>query len=714
MTLSKSFLEEIEQVYGKDAKTIKKAFEFAKEKHAGQIRENGEEYIVHLVGTAKILVEMRADVETVVSGFLHDIIEDAGVSENEIEKKFGSVISNIVVALSKFENIKNSRLQNLDENENLRKMILTLGDDSRVAFTKLADRLDNMRSLGIKERIKQVKIAQETLDLFVPTAERLGMSKLRKELENLCFMYMFPEDYLETTNFIEENYKKREKITEDINEKLAELAQKQGIKNFRLQSRIKSNYSLFQKLQKKGKEGIYDVVAHRVIVKDVKECYAMLGAINEYWKPIEGRIKDYIAHPKKNLYMSLHTTVLYPTDGMAIPFEVQIRTEEMHNFCEYGMAAHWMYKEKGSDAQIDAKNLKMLNKMQENFAEKRAEDSVDIVKTGFYPNSIFVFTPKLNVIELDKGSITVDMAYAIHTAIGNRCTGAKVNGKMVPIDTKLRTGDLVEIICAQNSKGPSKDWLKIVAMDSTKNKINIWFRKNMRDEHIKKGKAILEQAAKAKGYAFSSLLEGEWVDGVFEKMKINDLDEIYAQVGYGSIPSSQIVNRLINLYEQAHKKEEKKVGKSFGTAKKSGDTDIFGLSGIMTKLAKCCTPIPGDEIVGYISRGSGITIHRADCPVVSSLEPDRMMSVSWGDKSQDEKYSAEMRILAKNSPGTFGAITNKLGENKININFVFADIAKTKSEEAVFNIGIDVSNKKELVDIINKLEAMPEVYKIIR
>ncbi len=720
MVMEQEFIDYINNLYGKDGEIIFKAFDFAEKKHKGQFRDTGDEYISHPYETAKILASMRADIPTVVSGMLHDCIEDTDCSEKEIYDNFGDEIGNIVVGASKIEPIKHARMQNLDENENLRKMFLTLSKDARVAFVKLADRLHNMRTLDVKTRVKQIKIAKETLDIYVPLAERLGMSRFKRDLENLCFKYIFPEEYVETEKFMEETYKKREHIIVDITNTIKKLAEEHGITKVRVQSRIKSNFGVFKKQQQKGKDGVYDIVAHRIIVEEVKDCYAMLGAVHNFWKPVEGRIKDYIATPKKNLYMSLHTTVLYPTENEegSIPFEIQIRTEEMHNFCEYGIAAHWIYKEKGSNSTKGEVNTTMLAMKKMQTAENKqqvddnAEEFMQIIKAGFYASKIFVFTPKLNVVELLDGANTIDMAYYIHSGLGNKCTGAKINGKMVPIDTKLKTGDIVEILTSPNSKGPSKDWLKIVKMQSTKDKINSFFRKEMKEENIKKGKVILEQAAKAKGYPLPSLLDDEWLPQLYEKLSMKDMNEIYASMGHGSLASLKVINRLVALYEQYTKPEEIKLNKVFTGDKRLKNTDISGLNGIMTKLAKCCNPVPGDEIVGYVSRGRGVTIHRADCIVVDTLEQDRLMPIDWGKTKEESKYTAVIKIIAKNAPTTLASISNKLAENKININYIYSDTNKTN--DAIYNIGIEVKSKQELTEFINKLKAMNEVYDVIR
>lgn len=716
MEIEHEILDKINSTYGEDSQLILKAFEFAKQKHEGQKREDGQEYIVHPYQTAKILIGMNADVISVVCGLLHDCLEDTECTEKEIINQFGQEVANILVGCSKVELIKQARLNNPDENEPLRKMFLCISKDARVAFVKLADRLDNMRNLAVKLRVKQIKIAQETLDIYVPIAERLGMSKLKRELENLCFMYLFPVEYQETQRFMEENYKKREKIIVDISDSIKELAKKHNVEKIRVQSRIKSNFSIFKKQQKKGKDGIYDIVAHRVIVEEVKDCYTMLGAILDKWKPVEGRFKDYIAHPKENFYRSLHITVLYPTDEGEIPFEVQIRTEEMHNYCEYGMAAHWIYKEVGSKLtsgyESNQKMLELKKNSEQKSVEDNAEEFMEIIKSGFYANKIFVFTPKMNVVELVSGSNPIDLAYAIHSGVGNKCVGAKVNGKMVPIDTELKSADVVEIITSATSKGPSKDWLKIVKMNASREKINAFFKKEMREENIKKGKLILDQAAKTKGYTLSSLLNDDWMDQFLDKSCLSTMEEVYAAIGHGSLASEKVINKLISLYEKANKKQELQINKEFTGDRRTKAAEISGLDGIMTKLAKCCNPVPGDKIVGYISRGRGITIHRSDCPVLKAVEKDRLMEIDWGEKLSDSSYVAVIKIIAKNSPSTLASISNKLVENKINISYIYSD--KNKDGDAIYTFGIEVKGTQQLSEFINKLRGVKEIYDISR
>ena len=483
--MKKDFFEKAVQMYGDDgAKQITQAFEFAEMKYNGKLRDNGDEFIDHAFGVAQILMDHKADLQSVLAGILHDCLLNDNVKPSEIRSRFGDEVLNICDGVSKVKLVKEAREKQPGEIENLRNMILAMSGDARVAFVKLADRMHNMETLGAKNREVQVKIAKETIDLFVPIAEMLGMYHVKNVLGDLSFKYMLPDEYNDIASHLEKKYKQSKNIVDEIAGKLKSEAEKYGI-DVQIQSRVKSIFSFYKKTLEKGRENIFDVIANRIIVKNVKDCYTMLGAVHNLWKPMQGRIKDYIAQPKKNFYRSLHTTVLFPTEHGDIPFEIQIRTEEMHIFSEYGLAAHWMYKEHGSvNTTGKVGNQALFDKLQKQSQSAdvvvQANDNyLDIIKAGFFPNSIFVFTPTLNVIEMSKGSIALDFAYAVHSNLGNRCVGAKVNGKMVPIATVLHTGDVIEIQTSPQ-KIPSRDWLKIVNK-STAAKIRAYFKKEQKE-----------------------------------------------------------------------------------------------------------------------------------------------------------------------------------------------------------------------------------------
>ncbi|MBR2467982.1 MAG: bifunctional (p)ppGpp synthetase/guanosine-3',5'-bis(diphosphate) 3'-pyrophosphohydrolase [Clostridia bacterium] len=721
MEMEKELLDEIREIYGeKNLIDIVKAFEFAKVKHEGDKRDTGEDYIIHPYHVAKILVGFRADVPSVISGLLHDCLEDTDCTDQEIIDNFGKEIYNICLGASKIEPIKHARRRHLEENENLRKMFLAMSKDARVAFVKLADRLHNMRTLAIKSRENQLKIAKETLDIYVPLAERLGMNELKHMLEDLCFEYIFPEEYVEVTKYLEDNYKKGKAIIAEIRKSIEALAQEHNI-DCRLQSRMKSSFGVFKKTTTKGRHNVLDVIANRIIVKEIKDCYTMLGAVHNLWKPVDGRIKDYIAQPKKNLYMSLHTTVMYPTEYGEIPFEIQIRTEEMHIYCEYGMAAHWMYKEHGSKATKNAGNSAIYN-MKKNLSqstqnvlqENEADEFMQIIKTGFYENKIFVLTPNLNVVELPEGSIPLDFAYAVHTSLGNRCSGAKVNDKMVPITTKLATGDVVEILTVA-SKGPSRDWIKLCKSRGAVAKIKNYFKKEKKEENIKIGKEMLEEQAKRKGYSLSKLFEDkETLAEIAFKHHLLTIEEIYAAVGYGGITVPQVLGKFISKQQKLQKQEKKAELAMQKVEHKTGDASVIidGHDDLLKKVAKCCNPIPGDDIIGYVSRGRGVTIHRRNCATLNNLEPDRIVETNWNEKSLSEVYNANFKVITRNSSGVLSSISLKIADSKVDITFIKGEVSKTG--DAIIHVGVRVKSRNDLMDLINKIKTIPAVYEVIR
>lgn len=715
MDVDEKFLTKINNLYPEDAsKRILKALSFASEKHAGQKRESGEDYISHPYAVANILIDLSADEDTVIAGLLHDCLEDTDTTEKEIKDNFGDDVLSLLLGLKSLETIKRAYQRSNADLESLRKMFLAMGSDARIVFVKLADRLHNMQTLNFKPREKQVRIAKETMDLYVPLAERLGMGIFKRQMEDLCFYYLYPDDYKEVNDYINEYYKKSEKIIEDIAATIRSLADKNGIEA-RIQSRRKSNYSVFLKWKSKGKD-IYDIVAHRIIVKSVQDCYTMLGEVNNKWKIVDGRIKDYIAHPKPNLYMSLHTTLLYPLeDGKDIPFEIQIRTELMHSYCEYGVAAHWIYKEKGvknfTSGDKNAIRKELVKTGELNSEPENAEQYKDNIKQGFYLDKIFVFTPNLKVVELPKGSIPIDFAYSIHTRIGDKCIGAKINGKMVQLTTPLCTGDVVEIITSPSSKGPSRDWLKKVKSGHALSCIRAFFKRERMEENIRLGKDMLEDFAKRSGFTLGKLFEDkENLQLLQQKFKLDTLDDIYAAVGYGRLNSSAVLNKFIVALKQEEKK--KKVLQAKKTARSGDSVNIGGHVDLLKKFAKCCNPIPGDEIVGFVSRGKGVTIHRKDCKCLDYVEDERKIVASWSNEDEKEFYNATIHIVANGSVNIITSITSKLADQKLEITSISLD--RTKSEDAHYVVTLRVSSKRQLVEAMNKLRGLPEIYDIYR
>lgn len=687
--------------YPAENKSILKALDFATQKHFGQKRDSGEEYISHPVAVAQILMGLSADADTIVSGLLHDCLENTDCTEKEIVTNFGKNILDMLVGLMKINNIKRAYYKEGANPEDLQKMLLAMGADSRIALIKLAERLHNMRTLEYKTREKQLRTAKETMDIYVPLAERLGLGLFKQEMEDLCFKYLYPADYASVVATMEKEYKESKAIIEDITAKIENLAKKHNIEA-RIQARTKSSYSLFQKWLKKGKENVFDVIAHRIIVKTVPDCYTMLGEVNNYFKPLEGRIKDYIAHPKPNLYMSLHTTVLYPVkNGQPIPFEIQIRTEEMHSFCEYGVAAHWIYKDRGVKA-IDGDTKKMRVSLLASEGNTAAEPN-----NQFFEDKIFVFTPNLDVIELPKQAIAIDFAYAVHSSVGNKCVGAKVNGKMVPLSTTLNTGDVVEVITSAASKGPSRDWIKIAKSPNTISKIRAFFKKERKEENLRLGREMLEEFAKRNGTNLATLLEDkDSLAWVMEKYNLATLDEVMAIVGYGGLTASQVLTKFITQVpaEKKHTIEKKPV-------KHNDSVVIGGHKDLLKKFAKCCYPIPGDEIIGYVSRGKGVTIHRKDCPYLMCLEDDRKISTQWSEDSPNAFYDAALAVVAEKGPGTISTISSKIAENKIMISSI---VLEKSGADAHYLVNVRINSRKQLYELINKLRSANVIYDCYR
>ncbi len=719
MELEKDFIKQVKEIYGEqNLALIEKAFRFAEKKHKGQTRQTGEEYITHPYSVAKILVGYRADVETVISGLLHDCLEDTDTSAEEIKKYFGDVVCNICESLLKLEPIKKARRVHEEENENLRRMILSLGKDARVALVKLADRLHNMQTLDVKDNETRIKISKETLEIYSAIAERLGMNGLKHTLEDLSFKYLLPEEYNETTKYLNAYYKKSKTIIEEIRAVLLSLASENGV-DARIQSRVKSTFGVYKKTLSRGKENVYDIIAHRIIVKDIKNCYTMLGAVHNLWKPIDGKIKDYIASPKPNMYRSLHTTVLYPTEKGNIPVEIQIRTEEMHIFCEYGMAAHWMYKLHGSKATKMTGNTELykLKKSQSASSEKviqedETDEFLQIIKTGFYSNKIFVFTPTKNVIELPEGSITLDFAYAVHTNVGNKCTGAKVNGKIVPITTTLQTGDTVEILTSA-SKTPSRDWIKICKSSSAITKIKNYFKKEHKEENIKIGKDILEENAKRKGYSLARIVEEkETLSDIMQKRQYATLDELFAAIGYGGLSANIVVNRFASKQQEIKKEQNKRNSISKPSTKAEEGILVDGHGDLLQNLAKCCNPIPGDDIVGYVSTGRGIIIHRCDCENIENLNSSRFITAKWNlSECEDISFSASFDVYAQNKNNVYVEVTNALSE--LGIKVVSLSSVQNKDDELVLKLNVLIKNKDQLQQAKNKISSLALVYEVV-
>ena len=703
-------LEKFSAIYReKDFQLIKKAHDFAKEAHANQKRASGEEYFTHPTAVASILVDLGLDSATIAAAFLHDVIEDTPASEGDIKKEFGEEVLELVLGVTKLEKIEFNSLEE-EQAENFRKIFVSMAKDIRVIIIKLADRLHNMRSLNFLSYDRQQKMARETLDIFAPLAGRLGISQIKCELEDLCLKYLEPDfyEYLQTN--IEEQLKLGEATIGNAVNEIRQMLSDGNIKG-EVFGRKKHLYSISRKMKQRGKslDQIYDLVAVRVLVNTVDECYEILGKIHHVWKPVPGRIKDYIATPKPNMYRSLHTTVM-TRFGRII--EIQIRTYEMNHAAEYGIAAHWKYKEnKSQENELDSRLTWIREVMEWQGGLKDSKEFLDSLKGDIYSREVLVFTPKGDVISLPKDSTPLDFAYNIHSAIGNKCVGAKVNSKMVPLNTILNVGDVVEIITSPNSKGPSWDWLKIVKSQSAKVKIKQFFRKEMKEENVKTGKGMLEGEAKRRGYNLSELLTEESFLRLASRMSFSTTDEMFASVGYGAVTINQVLLKLIDFYRKNQPKPD--FIKNYSEKKVDANgVEVKGLNGLLVRFAGCCNPVPGDEITGFISRGRGVTVHRKDCPNLKGADSDRLIEVKWTDKS-NSSYNAGIRVIGLNQAEILTIAVAAVSQLGLGIISTHGRIdAKTK--QAVVEFNVRLNSKDDLENLIQKLKQSPKIADVYR
>lgn len=707
-----------------DVACIRFALDFATKAHSDQKRISGEPYIVHPINVAGILVELGMDAGCVSAALLHDVLEDTDCTEREFRRKFGEEIFKLVEGVTKLSRIKfHSREE--EQAENYRKMFFAIAEDVRVLFIKLADRLHNMRTLDALRPDKQIRIAQETLDLYAPLAGRLGISGIKCEMEDLTMKYLHPEEY----RFLRETIDKRRgermglvmRVAFELEVQLKEL----GIQG-EVKGRPKHLYSIYKKMKNQNKtlDQIYDLVAVRVIVRNVRECYTVLGIIHSTWKPIPGRFKDYIAMPKPNLYQSLHTTVM---TNFGQIFEIQIRTYEMNRIAEYGIAAHWKYKEgkTSSEPQSDFDSkLGWIKEMMDVGRDiKDSQEFLSTLKLNIGAQEIYVFTPKGDVFSLPPNATCVDFAYKIHSAVGNKCTGAKLNNKIVPLDTVLSTGDVVEILTSSAAKGPSRDWLKFVTTPAAKSKIKNFFKKELQEENIKTGRDMLEREAKRRGFNLSELMAVQsGVNNVLMRYGLANIDEIFASVGYGGITTNQVLLKLVDSYnkQQALTRPSALVGDMStelsktpqGTGKKTRSGVIVeGFGDFLIKLAHCCNPVPGDEIVGYAARGTGVSIHRTDCPNIANMEKERLMRAVWAG-SESTLFTAQLVIECQNKNGILNQITGLIAAERMNI--ASLETHAQEREVARITLGIQIKNISDLEYIMKKIETIPAVTRVRR
>ncbi len=736
--LYEGLIERVRKYHPSDDITlIDKAYRLADEAHDGQKRKSGEPYIIHPLCVSIILADLEMDKETIAAGLLHDVVEDTICTKEEIEEHFGSDVALLVDGVTKLtalqlttDNTNKTREQLDMQAQNLRHMFLAMAKDIRVILIKLADRLHNMRTLMHMPPAKQQRIAQETLDIYSPIAGRLGISRIKVELDDLSLKYLYPDVYRELVENVAIRKIEREKYVDEISSKVRAAIEEAGIKA-EVNGRVKHFFSIYKKMRNQNKtlDQIYDLFAIRIIVDTVKDCYAALGVIHELYKPIPGRFKDYIAMPKPNMYQSLHTTLIGQTGQ---PFEIQIRTYDMHRAAEYGIAAHWKYKEASDGNKAENREeekliwLRQILDWQQDLSDN--QEFMNILKSdlNLFSEDVYCFTPTGEVKNLPAGSTPIDFAYSIHSAIGNKMSGAKVNGKLVPIDYKIQNGDRIEILINQNSKGPSRDWLSIAKSTSTKNKINQWFRHELKEENITKGKELLIEYCRSKGIDYFSIAKPEYQSIVTKKYGFREWDAVLAAVGHGGLKEGQIINKILELGDKEHKRnitdEEvlAAVAESGITPQVSGSDNaiiVKGVHDVAVRFSKCCNPVPGDEICGFVTRGRGVSIHRRDCiNVVKMQEEDRtrLIEAKWQAESSSGggRYAATIKIFANNRSGLLADVSRALTEKEIDI--ISMNTRTSKQGLATMETSFQVSSRDQLREIVEKIRQIDSVIDIER
>ncbi len=705
-------LVKLRRIYPDRYADIKKAHDFAKQAHEGQKRSSGEDYFIHPCAVVDILADFGFDSSTVIAAFLHDVLEDTPVTEDELASLFGQEVVELVEGVTKLDKLQFVNRE-IAQAENFRKIFIAMAKDLRVIIIKLADRLHNMRSLQYLPVEKQQYIAQETLDIYAPLAGRLGISFFKCELEDLAMKYLYPDEYKYIAESVSRKRTEREGFLGVVCKQIVEKLDEMNIKG-EVNGRPKHFFSVYRKMHKLhiDIEQIYDLLAVRIIVDSVKDCYTMLGEIHTMWKPIPGRFKDYIAMPKANNYQSLHTTVVTPFNET---FEIQIRTYEMHRIAEYGVAAHWKYKEgtTGQDTNLDDKVRWLREVMDAQKDIDGAKEFMDAVKINVFEDEVFVFTPKGDVYDLPVDSTPVDLAYKIHSAIGNRCVGAKVNKRMVPLSTKLANGDIVEIMTSGSSKGPSLDWLKFVRTASARAKIRAFFKKEMKEENIARGKDMLEREARRRGYSFDDIFTQEAAKQLLQRHALQDVDDLFAAVGYGGLTTGQVLVKLIDSFKKDAPVVPIQMASEQRAHKRSkSGVLINGNANFTVHMAHCCSPVPGDEIVGYISRGRGVSVHRKDCPNVKGMEEERLIQATW-DIDGNESYNATIVITSENKGGLLATVTSIISNAHIAI--MGANIrVDTKENLGEMIITVQIKHADELEQLVKKLRSIEGVVGVRR
>ncbi|MCR8845991.1 bifunctional (p)ppGpp synthetase/guanosine-3',5'-bis(diphosphate) 3'-pyrophosphohydrolase [Paenibacillus sp. SC116] len=713
-----------------DLKRIREAYEFADRAHYGQVRKSGEPYILHPIAVAEIVVGMQMDPTSVVAALLHDVVEDTSVSLDEIREQFGETCAMLVDGLTKLERIQ-FRSKEEQQNENYRKMFVAMANDIRVIVIKLADRLHNMRTLKFQSEESQRRIAYETMEIFCPIAHRLGISAIKWEMEDIALRYLNPQQYYRIANLMHKKRAEREQYIEDVIVRIKEKLNEMGIEAD-LSGRPKHIYSVYKKMSMRNKQfnEIYDLLAIRILVDNIKDCYATLGIIHTLWKPMPGRFKDYIAMPKANMYQSLHTTVVGPTGE---PTEVQIRTWDMHRTAEYGIAAHWAYKEgskEGSNAPLSVggsfeEKMTFLREILDLQQEtKDASEFVETLKMDFFSDLVFVFTPKGEVIELPSGSVPLDFAYRIHTEVGNRTIGAKVNGRIVPLDHQLKTGDIIEILTSKHSYGPSADWIKIAQSSHARTKIKQWFKKERREENVQKGRDLIERELKRMSLDTQVWMVEDKLLEAAKKFNFNDTEDMLSAVGFSGLTAAQVCTKLTEkLRKEAEEAAQIELGKDVKEVKRESERKprptngvrVKGVDNMLIRFARCCNPVPGDDIVGYVTRGRGVSVHRTDClnlrKEMEGEEAARIIAVEW-EESVEANYSVDIEITGMDRRGFLNEVLQIVSESKTNIAAVSGRSDKNKL--AMIHMTVLIRNTEHLQSVVEKIKRVKDVYTVQR
>ena len=707
-----------------DEALIRRAHKYASDNHGDQCRKSGEPYMIHPMHVAYILAGLELDDETLCAALLHDVVEDTPKTHEDLVKDFGEAIAEMVAGVTKLGTLRYTSVEE-QQVENYRKMFLAMGKDIIVILINLADRLHNMRTLKFLSRERQIANAKETMDLYAPLANRLGIYSLKWELEDLSFKYLYPDEYHEIVVGLDKKREERLKFLQEIDENLTKEIANQGIKAD-VTGRAKHLYSIYRKMQRDNKklDQIYDLFALRILVDSVKDCYAVLGIVHEMYTPMPGRFKDYIGVPKKNMYQSIHTTLLGPK---GTPFEVQIRTWDMHRTAEFGIAAHWAYKEasnKGTKQAVvvnDDKLAWLRETLEWQKNTENPDEFLNTLKTELFEDEVYIFTPKGMIKILPKGATPIDFAYSIHEQVGHGMVGCKINSKMMPIITPLRNGDIVEILTSEQSKGPSRDWLKFVKSSSAKTRINQWFKKAQRSENIERGKDLVEKEIKKLGMKPADLLRQDWIQMALDRYRFATIDDLYASIGFGGISVNKLMARLLDEYRKEHIEEDlEQTIEELAKAKtikprKAPKTGVIvkGIDNCLVKLSKCCNPLPGDDILGYITKGRGVSVHRTDCVNIKDLlaEPDRVIDCYWFD-DVNGSYTVEIELLATDRYGLLRDVIKQVDNSKIKL--VGVNTRTTKENIAIINISVEIENKDMLTKFTNSLKNIESVYEVTR